>query len=101
LALTVAGWIASVAPPAGFDPGPHADEIREPARARLAEVTRGASGPRDHAMAVLRSGFMPDDLVAHEAFTDRLADLVAIIVRSGIRAAVQDAVQAVGHRRVS
>jgi fructuronate reductase len=52
-------------------------------------------------MAVLRSGFMPDDLVAHEAFTDRVADLVAIIVRSGIRAAVQDAVQAVGHRRVS
>jgi fructuronate reductase len=101
LALTVAGWIASVAPPAGFDPGPHADEIREPARARLAEVTRGASGPRDHAMAVLRSGFMPDDLVAHDAFTDRVADLVAIIVRSGIRAAVQDAVQAVGHRRVS
>jgi fructuronate reductase len=101
LALTVAGWIASVAPPAGFDPGPQAAEIREPARDRLAEVTRGASGPHDHAMAVLRNGFLPDELVAHDAFTDRVADLVAIIAGSGIRAAARDAVQAVDHRRVS
>jgi fructuronate reductase len=101
LALTVAGWIASVAPPSGFDPGPHAAEIREPARDRLAEVTRGASSTRDHAMAVLRSGFLPDDLVAHDAFTDRVADLVAIIARSGIRAAAQDAARTVDYRGVS
>jgi fructuronate reductase len=101
LALTVAGWVASVAPPSGFDPGPHAAEIREPARGRLAEVTRGASGPRDHAMAVLRSGFLPDGLVAHDAFTDRVADLVAIIARSGIRAAAQDAATTVDYRGVS
>lgn len=101
LALTVAGWIVSVAPPAGVDAGPFAGEIREPARDRLAEVTRGAAGPREHALAVLRGGFLPDDLVAHDAFTDRVADLVAVIARSGIRAAVQDAVEAVDNRRVS
>jgi fructuronate reductase len=95
LALTVAGWIASVAPPSGIDPGPYAGEIREPARDRLAEATRGTSGPREHATAV------PDDLVAHDAFTDRVADLVEVIARSGIRAAAQDAVAAVGHRKVS
>jgi fructuronate reductase len=101
LALTVAGWIAAVAPPAGFDPGPYAAEIREPARQRLAQVTRAAAGPGDHAMAVLRSGFLPDDLVAHDAFTHRVAELVKTIVRSGIRAAVQDATQAVEYRGVS
>ena len=37
-----------------------------PARARQ---PRGASGVRDHALAVLRSGFLPDDLIAHAAFT--------------------------------
>src|SRR5204862_8154951 len=42
LALTVAGWIASVAPPAGFEPGPYAAEVREPARDRLAQATVGA-----------------------------------------------------------
>ena len=101
LALTVAAWIVSVVPPSGVDAGPFADEIREPARDRLAEVTRGAAGPREHGLAVLRSGFLPDDLVAHAAFTDRVADLVAVIAHSGIRAAAQDAVGAVDHRRVS
>ena len=52
-------------------------------------------------MAVLRGGFLPDDLVAYDAFTDRVADLVAVIARSGIRAAAQDAVDAVDNRRVS
>lgn len=101
LALTVASWIVSVAPPPGVDPGPYAGEIREPARDRLAEVTRGASGPREHAMAVLRGGFLPDDLVAHDAFTDRVADLVDVIARSGIRAAAREAVEAADDRRVS
>jgi fructuronate reductase len=50
---------------------------------------------------VLRSGFLPDDLVAHDTFTDRVADLVAIIARSGIRAAAQDAARAVDYRGVS
>jgi fructuronate reductase len=101
LALTVAGWIATVAPPPGFDPGQYAAEVREPARARLAEVTRGASGAREHATMVLHNGFLPDELTAHAAFTDRVADLVATIARSGIRAAAREATQAVDYREVS
>jgi len=101
LALTVAGWICTAAPPPGFDPGPFAAEVREPARQRLAEVTRGAAGPRDHAMAVLRNGFLPDALTAQSAFTDRVADLVVAITRSGVRAATREASDAVDDRRVS
>ena len=101
LALTVASWIATVAPPQGFDPGPYSTEVREPARHRLAEVTRSSSNPREHAMMVLRNGFLPDELTAHDAFTDRVADLVTVIARGGVRAAAQDATQAVNYREVS
>ena len=101
LALTVAGWIATVAPPPGFDPGPLAAEVREPARDRLVEVTRGASGAREHATMVLHNGFLPDELTAHTAFTDRVADLVTTIARSGVRAAAHEATQAVDYREVS
>jgi fructuronate reductase len=101
LALTVAGWICAAAPPTGFDPGPYAAEIREPARQRLAEVTQGAGGPREHAMAVLRNGFLPDSLTAHAAFTDRVADLVEVIARSGVRAAAREAIEVDNDRKVS
>ena len=101
LALTVASWIATAAPPQGFDPGQYAAEVREPARDRLAEVTHSASGPREHAMMVLRNGFLPDDLTAHDAFTDRVADLVTVISGGGVRAAARDATQAVNYREVS
>ena len=39
LALMVAGWIACVAPPEGFDPGPIAAAMIEPAKEKLAAVT--------------------------------------------------------------
>ena len=99
LALTVAGWIATVAPPPGYDPGRYAAEVREPARDRLSQATLGASGVREHAMAVLHNGFLPDDLTAHAAFTDRVADLVTTIVHGGIRAAAREAAQAVNYNR--
>ncbi|MHA3024231.1 mannitol dehydrogenase family protein [Mycobacterium sp. BMJ-28] len=101
LALTVAGWICTVAPPAGFDPGPYAAEVREPARQRLTDVTRAAKDPREHAMSVLHNGFLPDALTAHTAFTDRVADLVLAITRSGVRAATREATEAaVDERKV-
>ena len=90
-----------MAPPPGFDPGPYASEVREPARARLAEVTRGASGAREHAMLVLHNGFLPDELTAHAAFTDRVADLVTAIARGGVRSAAHEATHAVNYREVS
>lgn len=98
LALTVAGWICTVAPPPGFDPGPYAGEVREPARHRLAAVTRGATGPREHALAVLDNGFLPDDLTAQPAFGERVAELVATITRSGITAAAREATAATEDR---
>jgi fructuronate reductase len=94
LALTVAAWICAVAPPAGFDPGPFAAEMREPARERLAEATRAATTPREQAAAVLRGGFFPDALVSSASFAERVEELVDVIVRHGARAAARAAVDA-------
>lgn len=97
LALTVAAWICTAAPPAGFDPGPIAAEMREPARERLTTATRGAGSAREQARAVLRGGFMPDALTSYVDFTDRVEELVDAIVRRGVRAAVRDALDASPH----
>jgi fructuronate reductase len=91
LALTVAGWICCVCPPAGFDPGPIAAAMVEPARERLARATAGAPDPRSHVEAILRGGFFPAELAAHDEFTRRVADLVETVVRAGVADAAVEA----------
>jgi fructuronate reductase len=91
LALTVAGWICCVCPPAGFDPGPIAAAMVEPARERLARATAGAPDLRSHVEAILRGGFFPAELAAHDEFTRRVADLVETVVRAGVADAAVEA----------
>jgi fructuronate reductase len=87
LALTVAGWICCVCPPAGFDPGPIAAAMVEPARERLARATAGATDVRSHVAAVMRGGFFPAELAARDEFTWRVADLAQLVVDHGVRQA--------------
>ncbi len=94
LALTVAGWICCVAPPEGFDPGPVAAAMIEPARERLAAATAGASSQRAHVEAIMRGGFFPDDLAARDEFTARVGDFVRIITSHGVRDAAAAALEA-------
>lgn len=91
LALTLAGWICCVCPPEGFDPGPVAAATVEPARERLARVTAGAPDVRSHVEAILRGGFFPAELAAHDEFARRVADHVESIVRAGVREAAAQA----------
>lgn len=94
LALTVAAWICATVPQDGYDPGPIAAAIREPAREELTETVRHEHSPRHVARAILLGGFMPADLVASTDFTQRVEELVDGIVRRGVRAATREAVQA-------
>ncbi|MEV1293679.1 mannitol dehydrogenase family protein [Pseudonocardia sp. NPDC049635] len=92
LALTVAGWLACVAPPAGFDPGPHAAAMAEPARERLAAT---AGGP---VLGHVRAGL---ELLGGEpgaGFAARTAELLDVLVRHGVDAAVTEAA---GERRAA
>ena len=94
LALTVAGWICCVRPPAGFDPGPIAAAMYEPRADDLAAVTADATDVRSHVEAILRGGFFPDALIAHQSFVDRVVELSEIIVSDGVRAAAANALEA-------
>lgn len=94
LALTTAAWIACVAPPSGFEPGPVAADMVEPAREQLAAATRGAATAREHALAALDAGVLPASLAARAPFRERVAELVETIARHGARAAAEDALRA-------
>lgn len=89
LALTVAGWICCVVPPAGFQPGPIADAMAEPAKERLLAATQDATDVRSHVTAIMTGGFFPDALAAHPEFTDRVVEFCEAIVNDGVRAAAQ------------
>lgn len=92
LALTAAAWLACVAPSPGFDPGPHAAAMAEPARERLAAT---ASGPvAAHVRAAL--DLLGDPLPA--AFAERVVELFGVVVRHGVEAAVAEAA---GERRAA
>jgi mannitol-1-phosphate/altronate dehydrogenase len=91
LALTVAGWICCTCPPAGFDSGPIASAMIEPKLDALRAATAGMSGVRAHVEAILRGGFFPDEIVAHDDFVARVTELVRLIVTDGVRVAAADA----------
>lgn len=90
LALCIAAWIACVAPPAGFTPDPLATHLAEPARDRLASTVAGAGTVLEHVRRILRGGFFPDALAAQEPFTTRVAELLTVITRHGVRSAAAD-----------
>ncbi|MFT3968761.1 MAG: mannitol dehydrogenase family protein [Micropruina sp.] len=94
LALMVAGWIACVCPPEGFDPGPIAAEMIEPAKDRLAAAVAGAGSTRAHVEAIVRGGFFPEALAQRDEFTERVADFVQIIATHGVREAAKAALDA-------
>lgn len=93
LALTVAAWICCVCPPTGFDPGPVAAAMVEPKIEALREVTAGAVDVSAHVRAILGGGFLPNALVAHGEFVDRVVEFAETIVADGIRAAADRALK--------
>ncbi|MDU0366615.1 mannitol dehydrogenase family protein [Microbacterium sp. KSW4-17] len=95
IALTVAAYLACVAPPAGFDPGPHAEAMTDPARERLTAVpTRDGRDLAHRAIVDLR--LFGDDVAHRTAFVDRVGDLVDTIVRRGVESAIADSLAAAG-----
>ncbi|KTS11289.1 mannitol dehydrogenase family protein [Microbacterium testaceum] len=95
IALTVAAYLACMAPPAGFDPGPHAAAMTDPARERLTAVpTRGGRDLAHRAIVDLR--LFGDDVAHRTAFVDRVGDLVDTIVQRGVESAIADSLAAAG-----
>lgn len=90
MALTLAGWVACVCPPEGFDPGPIAAEMDEPLRPQLAKATDGVRDNTERVQKIL-DGFFPAELAASKPFAARAGEFVDIITTSGVRAAAAEA----------
>lgn len=95
LALTVAGWLCCLALPAGFDPGPHARAMTDPARSTLASLAAHAHGPRALVEAVFaEGGFFGEELVEHPDFLERVAEYITVITTGGVQVAASEAARA-------
>jgi fructuronate reductase len=88
LALTVAAWLCCVVPMPGFDPGPHARAMVDPARDRLGSVAADARNPEDLVRAVVTQVFSTE-LAQSNDFVKRIAEYVAVITTDGVRAAAR------------
>ncbi len=95
ICLTVAGFIACIAPPNGYDPGPFARAMVDPAKDRLAALARTCSTAQELAWAVFEHGdvFAPE-LATQTGFVERVGDYLDLIISSGIRAAAAEAARA-------
>ena len=94
LALTVAAWFACVVPPRGFDPGPQAAQMTDPAQASLQELAARATTPAEHARILLESGCLSQPLAERGDFVALVGELLDTIVTAGPRAATADALNA-------
>jgi fructuronate reductase len=93
LALTAAGYLACLAPMDGFDPGPQAAAMKDPARAMLQQAAAASGTGRQLARHVIGDRqLLGADLAQRSEFTDRVGELVDVIRRHGVPAAVSDAV---------
>ncbi|MBY4012731.1 mannitol dehydrogenase family protein [Rhodococcus fascians] len=92
LSLTIAAYLCCVCPPDGFDPGPHAHAMADPARARLAGLAASAASSEDFVRSVLERGdILPIELAQFPEFITRTAELMDTVVRHGPMAAAVEA----------
>lgn len=95
IALTVAGYLSCLAPLAGFEPGPHAAAMTDPARERLAAFAGTVRDGAELARRVITDLQLFGSALAHQdAFIARVGQLVDTIHRSGADAALADATSA-------
>lgn len=94
LALTLAAYLTCLAPPAGFDAGPHAAAMSDPARANLVALHSENPGSTAFVQAVLDGGLLGQDLAQHTDFTTRVAEFRDILIRHNPAAAAAEAAQA-------
>ncbi|MEU6259411.1 mannitol dehydrogenase family protein [Streptomyces sp. NPDC047043] len=94
LALTVAAYLCCMAPPTGFDPGPHAAAMTDPARDRLRRTAERALSTSEFVTRVIDAGLLGDGLAEFPEFTERVAEFIGVLARHGTAAAAGAAAEA-------
>ncbi|WP_190821121.1 mannitol dehydrogenase family protein [Saccharopolyspora pogona] len=93
LALSIAAYLCCMAPPTGFDAGPHAAAMIDPARASLIAAAERTRSTAAFVTEVFRSGLLGDELATHSEFADRVSEFIDIIAAHGPAAASAEATQ--------
>jgi fructuronate reductase len=92
LALTAAAYLACLAPLPGFDPGPHAAAMVDPARPALARAAEHSSSSADLARRILgEQHLLGEELAGRDEFIDRTGELLDVIRQHGVPAAADEA----------
>jgi fructuronate reductase len=100
LALTFAAYLTCLAPPTGYDSGPHAAAMSDPARAGLADLSNENPDSTVFVQAVLDGGLLGQQLAQRHDFTARVAEFRDILTRHGPAAAAAEAEQAARNDQV-
>lgn len=94
MALTTAAYLSCMAPIDGFDPGPHAAAMQDPARGWLSQLaSRSTSGVHMARGALTDRRLLGDDIADWGPFVERTGELIDVIVGHGIEAATSEAVK--------
>lgn len=92
LALTTAAYLTCIAPLNGFDPGPQAAAMEDPARERLSTVAAQSRSGQELAERVLAEHHLLGDELAGQAdFIKRTGELIDTLHAHGPIAAIADA----------
>ncbi|MFE5838262.1 mannitol dehydrogenase family protein [Arthrobacter sp. NPDC056493] len=92
LALTTAAYLACIAPLPGFDPGPQAHAMEDPARGLLAGLAAASRSGQDLARKVLGSHhLLGEELAERDEFIARTGEFIDIIHSAGPLAAIAEA----------
>ncbi|MFC9351672.1 mannitol dehydrogenase family protein [Arthrobacter sp. NPDC057013] len=92
LALTTAAYLACIAPLPGFDPGPQAHAMDDPARGLLAGLASASRSGADLAQKVLGDHhLLGEELAERDDFILRTGDFIDILHSAGPRAAIAEA----------
>jgi fructuronate reductase len=95
LCLTVAAFLACHAPLAGYEPGPYARAMVDPAKARLTRFGLEAASATELVRATfIRGEIFHPSLAELRGFLDRIATYLDLITTQGIRSAADVAEQA-------
>jgi fructuronate reductase len=93
--LTIAAYVCCIAPAAGFDPGPYAREMRDPAATRLRELSAAHRSSKDFARAVFDRGeVFQRELAEQDGFVTRVGEFIDVLTTHGPSAAVREAASA-------
>lgn len=88
IALTVAAWLACIAPLKGFIPGIHADAMRDPAKSKLVDLAAQTSDPLIFARSIfLTTHIFSPELGALTEFVDCVGNYLKEIIVNGIESA--------------